>query len=338
MPGSHDPLLQAAIAATAAASRVTRTVQRNPGALKRLTKDDRSPVTVADFAAQAVVALELNRALGGGVRIVGEEHAASLRLPGHEPVRDAVCAAVAVAWPGLSNDEVLDAIDSCAHDASSERFWTIDPIDGTKGFLRGEQYAVALACLEEGRVVHAAMGCPSLPADPAAPLTPPDERGVLYAASRGRGAWGYAGADPAARPHAITATPRDGRPIRVCESVERDHSSHGDTRRVLERVGELGEPVRLDSQCKYAVVARGQADAYLRFPTRRDYIEKIWDHAAGMLIATEAGAVVSDIAGAPLDFTAGTGLARNRGIICAVPGLHESLIAAIEELGIAATA
>ena len=43
-----------------------------------------------------------------------------------------------------------------------ERFWTLDPIDGTKGFLRGEQYAVALALIVGGEVVVAALACPNL--------------------------------------------------------------------------------------------------------------------------------------------------------------------------------
>ena len=95
--------------------------------------------------------------------------------------------------------------------------------------------------------------------------------------------------------------------------------------------------MRLDSQCKYAVVARGQADAYLRMPTSKTYVEKIWDHAAGSIIATEAGAVVTDINGAALDFTHGRQLETNRGVVCAVPHVHGQIIEAIERLGIGAT-
>jgi 3'(2'), 5'-bisphosphate nucleotidase len=93
--------------------------------------------------------------------------------------------------------------------------------------------------------------------------------------------------------------------------------------------------VRIDSQCKYAVVARGQADAYLRLPTRKGYIERIWDHAAGALVATEAGAVVTDIAGAELDFSHGRGLERNRGIVCAAPWAHGAIVEAIAAMGLA---
>ena len=96
------------------------------------------------------------------------------------------------------------------------------------------------------------------------------------------------------------------------------------------------EYARLDSQCKYAVVARGQADVYLRMPTRKDYVEKIWDHAAGSLIAARAGAVVTDVMGSPLDFGRGRRLEANRGIVCAAAGVHPMIIRAIGELGIAA--
>jgi len=93
--------------------------------------------------------------------------------------------------------------------------------------------------------------------------------------------------------------------------------------------------VRLDSQAKYAVVARGQADIYLRMPTKKGYVERIWDHAAGALCAVEGGCVVSDIRGAPLDFGCGRGLENNSGIAVAPPGVHGRIIAAIGRLGLA---
>ena len=82
-------------------------------------------------------------------------------------------------------------------------------------------------------------------------------------------------------------------------------------------------------------MARVQADGYLRLPTSKKYVEKIWDHAAGLCIATEAGAIVSDVSGNPLDFTHGPRLEKNRGVICATDGLHQQIIKTISELAIA---
>ena len=63
--------------------------------------------------------------------------------------------------------------------------WTLDPIDGTKGFLRGEQYAVCLALLVDAKVQVGIMGCPNLPLDASKPDGP---KGCLFIAVRGHGA------------------------------------------------------------------------------------------------------------------------------------------------------
>jgi 3'(2'), 5'-bisphosphate nucleotidase len=311
-------------------------VQRRQGEVRQITKDDRSPVTVADYAAQAIVAMSILEDDPSAL-ITGEEHSGDLRRPEHRTLLGAVVDAVRLARPEAGEDDVLAAIDRCDHDATAPAFWAIDPIDGTKGFLRGQQYAIALGRIEEGVVTLGVMGCPNLPVDATEPLDRAAADGSIYAAARGRGAWEMRAGAPVARARRIVAARDAGdRPIRVCESVEAEHTKHSDTARILETLGARSTPVRLDSQCKYAVVARGQADAYLRLPSRKGYVEKIWDHAAGSLIAAEAGAVVSDVTGAPLDFTHGRSLVVNRGIVCTAAGLHSRVIDAIRQLGLAA--
>jgi 3'(2'), 5'-bisphosphate nucleotidase len=212
-------------------------------------------------------------------------------------------------------------------------FWTLDPIDGTKGFLRGGQYAVSLAWLEDGEPVLATLGCPNLASDFQRPFDEPDPRGTIYFATRGGGVWEGPADDPEAHPiHIRRLEPEEGEPIRVCESVEKAHSDQSATARILEHLGRSSRDLRLDSQAKYAVVARGQADAYLRMPTKKGYIEKIWDHAAGALIASEAGCFVTDILGNRLDFRHGQGLEKNLGVVCAPAALHGELIGAIADL------
>lgn len=63
--------------------------------------------------------------------------------------------------------------------------WTIDPIDGTKGFLRGEQYAVCLSLIVDAHVQVGVIGCPNLPFDS---LQPDLGRGVIFVAVKGQGA------------------------------------------------------------------------------------------------------------------------------------------------------
>lgn len=324
--------LTIAIAAVAAACRVTRHVQNRQQHIERHSKDDMSPVTVADYAAQAVIARHLADALGP-LTMVGEEDASTLREAGHRALREEVAAAARVVWADATSAGVLDAIDLGNHDASAERYWTLDPIDGTKGFLRGGQYAVSLALIEKGQVMLGVLGCPNMSADFLRAFDNPDPRGCLFYATRGGGSWSVpADRTEIAARRLDASREQDIGAMRVCESVEAAHSRIDETGRIVDYLGAQGTPARLDSQCKYAVVARGQAEAYLRLPTRRDYVEKIWDHAAGMIIAEEASAIVTDVLGQPLDFSKGTGLAANRGILCASRAFHGRIRQAITSL------
>jgi 3'(2'), 5'-bisphosphate nucleotidase len=167
-----------------------------------------------------------------------------------------------------------------------------------------------------------------------------DAHGCLYLAVRGEGIYETRCDTEDADLVRLTRLDHDADDdLVVCGSVEEAHSDLTGTDRVLawieqQGLGRVGEPARLDSQCKYAVVARGQADAYLRLPTRKPYIERIWDHAAGACIAGESGAFVTDIRGKALDFSHGRGLEENRGIVCAPPRVHGLMLRAIEAVGI----
>ena len=117
-----------------------------------------------------------------------------------------------------------------------------------------------------------------------------------------------------------------------CESFESGHSSHSDAARIIEILGVTVPPVRIDSQCKYAAIARGDASIYLRLPTRADYVEKIWDHAAGWIIVKEAGGEVTDVYGNPLDFSVGRTLSRNTGVVATNGKIHSDVISAVRQV------
>lgn len=324
--------LYSAIKAVAAACRVTRRVQMAAEQATRILKSDRSPVTVADFAAQAVINHRITESFPGAL-MVGEESAELLREPGNALLCAAVVDAARPVWEEATIERVLEAIDRGNHDATAEQYWTLDPVDGTKGFLRGEQYAVSLALINAGEVVLAVLGCPNLSPNHSASFSSPDPQGLIYFATRGGGAWVTAANDPEAMPLRVQPKIEQDTKLRVCGSVERGHSDQDQTVRLLAMLGGESDTARLDSQCKYAVVARAQADAYLRLPTRSDYTEKIWDHAAGALIASEAGMTVTDSTGAALQFSCGRELSANTGIVCASPVFHARIIAAIKRLG-----
>jgi 3'(2'), 5'-bisphosphate nucleotidase len=129
------------------------------------------------------------------------------------------------------------------------------------------------------------------------------------------------------------AHPASPAEARFCESVESAHSDQDHSAKIAALLGITQEPYRIDSQCKYAAVAEGDASIYLRLPTRKDYREKIWDHAAGKLVVEEAGGRVSDVDGAALDFRRGRTLAANRGVVATSGGaLHDLVIEAIRQV------
>ena len=116
-------------------------------------------------------------------------------------------------------------------------------------------------------------------------------------------------------------------------SEEQQCEKHGAHDRIRATLAVTPPGVRLDSQAKYAVLAEGGAEIYLRMPTSADYRENIWDHAAGALIVEEAGGRVSDVHGAPLDFTRGRKLLGNQGVVASNGRVHDAFLAAIRTVG-----
>jgi len=317
---------ESAIAAVREACAVTRAVQRDLCTGDVLRKDDRSPVTVADFAAQALIARRL-AGVDPTVVVVGEESASMLRADDQTGLRRVMIERLRPLWPDVTVDDALAAIDIGSQEPA-RAFWTLDPIDGTKGFMRNGQYAISLAWIVDGRVEFGVLGCPNLSADLARPFDDPDPHGLIVHARRGGGCWSIAADDPASVPRPVRYEPPPDGKLRLCESAASGHSDQLAVGRVVEALGGARR-YHLDSQAKYAVVARGQADIYLRMPVGPDDREYIWDHAPGEIIAVEAGARVSDMRGRPFDFGVGRRLERNRGILCASPEWHPRVVAAI---------
>ncbi|KAL8986662.1 MAG: hypothetical protein Q9177_004063, partial [Variospora cf. flavescens] len=240
--------------------------------------------------------------------------------------------------PVQDGEAMLGAIDAGSSGGGSKgRIWALDPVDGTKGFLRGGQYAVCLALIVDGDVKVGVLGCPNLPVDDAAELSAEvggEGRGVLFAAVQGEGA--------TSRP-LMKGKLAEGKRIAMkevkditqatfCESVEAAHSSHGDQAEIAKRLGITQDSVRMDSQAKYGSIARGAGDLYLRLPVRKDYEEKIWDHAAGDLIVREAGGEVTDANGKRLDFGIGRTLKSNKGVVAAPKAVHETVLKVVKEV------
>ena len=330
-----DPQLHAAIDAVRRAGKLCKLLQAGL-ASGEVIKGDGSPVTVADFAAQVVVVRTLIEH-GVDAAIAGEEQADALQ---RDPaLRRSVTDALrhTQAWADVTERDVIDTLSHRAWfgDALPDRAWVIDPIDGTKGFIAQRQFAVCLALIERGEVTIAALGCPNLKLDPASDPSAIDAHGTVIACRRGGGIVHGTLDDTRLRPVPPRSLDARRSPI-LTFSVE---PSEGRVRNfdaladeMQRRFGRRPVALSMDSQAKYALVARGQADIYDR-PPRRNF-EKSWDHAAGCLLIEEAGCVVTDALGEPLDWTCVT-LSKTRGILGAPADLHAQVLAARRATGLA---
>jgi len=322
-----------ALDAVARACRAAERVKREMVS-PSLTKDDRSPVTVGDFASQAIVASLLQEHLPGQA-LVAEENAQRLREPEQEAILEQVTRFAATEIEVDNSETVCQLID-VGTAAAEGRYWTLDPIDGTKGFLRGDQYAVCLALIDQGKVELGVMGCPHLNAQGQVDTS---GQGAIYLAERGGGAWVaplpevYAGS---ATWRQIHVSQRDViRQARLLRSFESGHTDAGKVEEFVTDGAIEAEPVRMDSQAKFAVLATGGGELLLRLlsPSRPDYREKIWDQAAGMIVVEEAGGRVTDLDGKPLDFRQGRTLSANRGVLACNGHLHQAALEGLRRIG-----
>eukprot|EP00195_Chlamydomonas_chlamydogama_P016354 CAMPEP_0202900884 /NCGR_PEP_ID=MMETSP1392-20130828/12088_1 /ASSEMBLY_ACC=CAM_ASM_000868 /TAXON_ID=225041 /ORGANISM="Chlamydomonas chlamydogama, Strain SAG 11-48b" /LENGTH=363 /DNA_ID=CAMNT_0049587341 /DNA_START=170 /DNA_END=1261 /DNA_ORIENTATION=- len=330
------------------ASKLCQRVQKELGQSERVEKQDDSPVTVADYGAQAVVAWVLSRAAPHErLSMVAEEDSASLRqesgramlLRITELINSVITTEDAAAH--LSPEEVLELIDlGDSAGGPSGRHWVLDPIDGTRGFVGMRQYSVCLGMLNDGEVKLGVLGCPNLPqgeisddagGEGAMGRAGDSDVGCLFLAHKGQGAYAAPLWDESAEPVRVhVASVSDFSLAKMMESVESRHSNHSVTAKVAREAGVVLPPLRMDSQVKYGLLSRGDAPrVFMRFPPPT-YREKIWDHAAGVVIVEEAGGKVTDALGDPLDFSKGRYLdTMKKGIIAAPAALHGQLVKAV---------
>jgi len=315
-----------ALQAIRLASRLCQKVRKELAGGASIQKTDRSPVTIADYGSQAIICKLIREAFPDDV-VVAEEDSAELRKPDHSSLLHQVTGYIRDFFPGVSSEEVCSWIDLSSHSVKN-RFWTLDPIDGTKGFLRGDQYAIALALIENGLVQLGLMACPNLYVDNDRPH---EKKGCLFLALRGKGSF-QMGLDGEGRQ--TLSVSRVDNPVKASftESVEPDHVDHQTHLKIAKKLRITRPPLKMDSQAKYGVVARGEATFYLRVPSHSEpgYKEKVWDHAPGAIIAEEAGGKVTDLYGKPLDFSCGIQLERNHGILVSNGILHEVILKALE--------
>ncbi|XP_048132516.1 putative PAP-specific phosphatase, mitochondrial isoform X2 [Rhodamnia argentea] len=284
-----------------------------------LEKTDQTPVTVADFGVQALVSLELGN-LFPSIPLVAEEDSASIRstdLVGY--VVDAVTDKASSEVHPLTPNAVLEAIDRGGKNdfsigAQPDSYWVLDPIDGTRGFLKGSEalYVVGLALVIGGEVVLGAMGCPNWQQDLSNVANDGLQEyeismarpGIIMVSHVGCGTWtkrlppqlSNTSAEDAYWTRCFVDWFSAVHEARFCipESQTWETILPSTSFKATTETGTAGEgkvvllPACCGSLCKYMMVASGRASVFISRARAQTSI-KAWDHAVGMICVHEAG-------------------------------------------------
>lgn len=306
-------------------------------------------MTIADFAAQALIVSAIHHAFPSDC-IIGEEDSSVLRKDSE------LCQKV---WELVSStkledeeserslkspkdvEDMLRMIDFGGQGVGGRgRVWMLDPVDGTATFLKGQQYAVCLSLVEDGKEVLGVIGCPNLKFESTRveeEVVDEDGMGCMFSALKDGGAsrrrMGRGGLEPV---HPLEKEPRTGDELASLEFVDSAMSTstnHETVHKVAEKIGANHPGAELwSSQMRYIALVLGEGNIQIRIPPQKNKTSFVWDHAGGQLIFTEVGGKVTDVYGKDINFGLGRKLTSNWGMLASREGVHERLLTAVSEV------
>ncbi|KAL2205930.1 carbohydrate phosphatase [Sarocladium strictum] len=317
-------------------------------------KNDQSPVTIADFAIQALLASTLKHAFPEDT-FVGEEDSSKLRqdLLLLESVWELLQwltededTAKLCTLPA-SRQHMCELIDQCGNSAPAKegRTWIFDPIDGTKAFMSGHLYAINIGFLADGEQTLSAIGCPNLSINAKAPLrnedVDPEGKGCIVYAVKGHGAYvrPIHNEDATLRRLAINTVAKV-EDLRFVSCLDNVNSAlpgiHDD---IYQRLGAPAPTCDVIAWVlRWVSLAMGLSSATVWIYKDRKRCGKVWDHAGAMLTFEEAGGVIRCALGKKIDLKSGRLMDQNFGFVAGPDGeVFDQLLAttrkAIEEAG-----
>ena len=313
--------MQAIIAAARDAAKLCQLVQE-----KYLVASAKSsgahtePVTIADYGSQAIICRALQAHYPDDAVVAEESGEQFLQLVSPEQRAQVLSLLAQIVGEPVSEAELVAWLDFGV-DRSAARTWVIDPIDGTKGFLARRHYVVAVGLLLAGQVSEGIVAAPGYKAGAGALFYTREGATLRAPLAAGDG-------------HRVAVSQRHKvEDFVAVQSYERYHASKSRMGRARDHAG-LGDVklLELDSMEKYALVACGDADLYMRLPREGSaYAHKIWDHVAGVALVQNAGGTITDLDGGPLDFSQGETL-PNAGLIASNGTRHQRVVEAVQRV------
>ena len=269
-------------------------------------KLDESPVTTADMASQILIVSNIKKNFPEDL-IIAEE--GDIFMDNQTEYIIQKC------FNELNLEDSFDFREVLNYKGSNtDRQWTIDPIDGTQGFLEGLVYAVGISFLKESDQKLAVIGIPNYN----------NKEQAIFIAEKEKGAKASYGENEF---KSIKVSKQD-----ILEESILYHSLHYDkpwVEKFAELVG-IKNRIQIDSMSKFCKIADGSADLYLK------PIDKIhsysWDFSPGVLIVKEAGGKISDLNGAPIHFLKDKLICDTPGLVASNSNLHLDIIKNLQKI------
>ncbi|PON22880.1 hypothetical protein TGAM01_v208135 [Trichoderma gamsii] len=318
-----------------------------------ITKDDLSPVTIADFAVQALLIASFKEIFPNDT-FVGEEDASDLRA------NDALMTRVWDLLNTIAQDEftqqgacklpqskehMCDLIDQAGSSSpggpGSGRVWVFDPIDGTKTYVKGQLYAINVGLIVDGKQAFGAVSCPNLSlrhnGDLKNESANPEGSGCILFAIKGHGAfYRYLDSHHKELKSPILSIPStfagNHSGFVTCTGLV-DSALDGVHDVVAQRLGLQfpGSDV-VPWVVRWAALALSIGSVTVWVYKRRDRYAKAWDHAGAMLLFEETGGKITDVHGKDIDFSAGRKLSNNFGFVAAPVALHAKVLGIVQDV------
>lgn len=313
--------LEPIIAAVETAAKLTRHIQEQHLMVRHDKKGD--PVTIGDYGAQAILGRALHRYFPEDGVVAEESGQQFLKLVDDAKRAEIIKLVGETIGETVTETQMVDWLDQ-GHGKDSERTWIIDPIDGTKGFIAGRRYAIAIGAVEGSRCVAGVMGCPNYPLG--------SMNGVLFTAANGEAYRRPLAGGTSDRIHVSNrTTPSE---VIIAEGVEDSHVDRDAMYSIYHQLNLLNTNIiRADGMGKYGMVAAGEVDVYLRIPDDHQRKANVWDHAAGVAVLEAAGGKVTDRAGNPLDFRERPILTSTIFVVTTNGVMHDAVLEAVANIG-----
>lgn len=277
------------------------------------TKSDGSFVTPADYAVQYCLQKKLSSTFPK-IPFIGEE----TLDPEYDHYKcSKILQFVHTLYPEATDEDLLATLTLTAKDSAS-LYWLVDPIDGTAGFIKNRFFAIALSLIYNNQPILAVMACPS-----------PCHTFKIYSAAKNHGTSLFGTATQGRRRLQAGETLTG----KFCEaSLAARNQQHHSTRLLSLALPGQPQAYRVDSQYKYAMVAEGIVDFFIRYPFVISRT-RAWDHVPGAFLVEEAGGIVTDIFGHALNHCQDDFTLENHPVILASgnPQIHSTTLEALQK-------